>query len=103
MKKNLLSNKNIILYMLISVVLQFIVEYFEWVLQMTDIAYILDIFNTILEEVILVVVIIKIVKMIRRAKKSVGNTISKVCLWIILAIAYIMIVRSIIYGVQAFI
>lgn len=102
MIKKVFSIKKIVFYMMISVAVQFIVEYFEWFLQMTDISYILDICNTVLEVVILVMVFINIIKMIKHAKKPVGNTILKVCLCIIMSMAYIMILQSIVYGVQAF-
>lgn len=102
MNKSVISQQKIIICMIISIMVEIAIECFDWFLQLSDIAYILDIGNFIMSIIIFIMLVIFVIKIIRLENKLSKNKIISVCFNIILYIAYIKLLVEVDYGIQSF-
>ena len=103
MSRILINMRTIVICMVVSVAAEILIEYMDWFMAKTDMAYALDICNTVFSVLILAMLINVTVKAVRSGCDTSRSTALTVGINIVLYVAYTQILQTVDYTVQAFV
>ena len=95
--------RTIVICMVVSVAAEILIEYMDWFMAKTDMAYALDICNTVFSVLILAMLINVTVKAVRSGRDTSRSTALTVGINIVLYVAYTQVLQAVDYTVQAFV
>lgn len=103
MSRILINMRTIVICMVVSVAAEILIEYLDWFMAKTDMAYALDICNTVFSVLILAILISVTVKAVRSGRDASRSTALTVGINIVLYVAYTQVLQAVDYTVQAFV
>lgn len=103
MSRILINMRTIVICMVVSVAAEILIEYLDWFMEKPDMAYALDICNTVFSVLILAMLINVTVKAVRSGRDTSRSTALTVGINIVLYVAYTQILQVVDYTVQAFV
>ena len=103
MSRILINMRTIVICMVVSVAAEILIEYLDWFMEKPDMAYALDICNTVFSVLILAMLINVTVKAVRSGRDASRSTALTVGFSIVLYIVYTQILQVVDYTVQAFV
>lgn len=103
MSRILINMRTIVICMVVSVAAEILIEYMDWFMAKTDMAYALDICNTVFSVLILAMLINATVKAVRSGRDTSRSTALTVGINIVLYVAYTQVLQAVNYTVQVFV